>query len=289
MRADSPSSTAMMIAGATVFASFDAALRGHIPDGAVEWSENMLRQTRGGRALLRSVRSRWGRSSWRMVEAWTHPGIVAHFIRRKCWIEEAWRSAELEGFDHLVTLGSGYDTLSLRRSERGEAAVAIDVDHPATLRVRTAAVRERGMKRPPVLIAHDLGTPGIGAVLTSVVPPGARVFVVAEGLFMYLSGERVAGVLNELRGVPCQSMRLLFTFMEHGAGATPAFRPASRLVNWWLALRGEPFRWGLERERVAVWLKVNAWKVCAYTSAPGWDRALPPRLTGESAAIADRE
>lgn len=279
----------MMIAGATVFASFDAALRGHIPGGAVEWSENMLRQTRGGRALLRSVRSRWGRSFWRMVEAWTHPGIVAHFIRRKCWIEEAWRSAGLEGFDHLVTLGSGYDTLSLRRNERGEAAIAIDVDHPATLRARGAAVGESGMRCPPVLIANDLGTPGIGAVLASVVPSGARVFVVAEGLFMYLSGERVAGVLNDLRGVQCQSMRVLFTFMEHGADSSPAFRPASRLVDLWLALRGEPFRWGLERGRVAAWLETLGWKVRSYTSTPGWDGALPPRLTGESAVIADRE
>ncbi len=289
MRADSPSSTAMVIAGATVFASFDASLRGHIPDGAVEWSESMLRQTRGGRAMLRSVRSRWGRFCWRMVESWTHPGIVAHFMRRKWWIEEAWRSAGLDGFDHLVTLGSGYDTLSLRHHERGEATVAIDVDHPATLRVRAAAVAQRGMKCPPVLIANDLGTPGIGAVLTGVVPPGARVFVVAEGLFMYLTGERVAGVMNELRRVPCRSMRVLFTFMEHGADSSPAFRPASRLVDLWLALRGEPFRWGLERGRVAPWIEAQGWNVRSYTSTPGWDGALPPRLTGECAVIADRE
>ncbi len=217
-----------------------------------------------------------------MLERWTIPGIVRHWVCRKQWLEAAWRAAQDDAYDTLIVLGCGFDTLSLRSS-----ANAIDVDHPATLSVRRAALAQLNL-RNHALIEHDLSAPGLRRKLEAALPSAVSTFVLIEGVLMYLDARGTDDLFAELRDLRSGRLRVAFTFMESPGGDPPAFRPRSRLVDAWLRLRGEPFRSGLDPCELAGWLRQRGFQLIGYSATPGRTNADACVLRGESAAVADR-
>jgi O-methyltransferase involved in polyketide biosynthesis len=131
MREDRPSSTAALIAAATVFLARDARVSDLVPSGAAEWCARCLEAL----STLKTVETlshpalRWAA---RLAERATVPGLLLHFMLRKRWIEEAVRSALAEGCEQVVVMGAGFDTLALRLSREFPRASFIEIDHPAT-------------------------------------------------------------------------------------------------------------------------------------------------------------
>ena len=68
---------------------------------------------------------------------------------------------------------------------------------------------------------------------------------------MYLPETMVANLLGFAAGLSARGSRFAFTFMEPRRDRRIRFQKQSRLVDWWLSWRGEPFVWGLERSRVS--------------------------------------
>jgi O-methyltransferase involved in polyketide biosynthesis len=99
VRADRPSSTAALIAAATVFLSRDAALAHFVPAGAADICERCLT----ARQLLPT---------------------------RLRWIEQAVRSAITRGCRRVVIIGAGYDTLAARLAPVFPAVRFTEVDIP---------------------------------------------------------------------------------------------------------------------------------------------------------------
>ena len=68
---------------------------------------------------------------------------------------------------------------------------------------------------------------------------------------MYFPEAVVTSLLRAAAGISPTHSRLAFTFMEPRGDGRVRFRNQSRLVDWWLSWRGEPFVWGLERNRIS--------------------------------------
>src|SRR5258706_13933 len=119
VREDLPSSTAILIAAATVFLARDARVSDLVPSGAAEWCARCLEVLPGLKAVETLSRPglRWAA---RLAERATVPGLLLHFMLRKRWIEEVVRSALAEGYEQVVVMGAGFDTLALRLSRWSE-------------------------------------------------------------------------------------------------------------------------------------------------------------------------
>src|SRR5260370_17850604 len=142
MHEDRPSSTATLIAAATVFLARDARVSDLVPLGAAEWCARCLE----GLCRLKTVDTvshpalRWAA---RLAERASVPGLLLHFMLRKRWIEEAVRAALTEACGQVVIIGAGFDTLALRLSREFPRVSFIEIDHPATQKYKRRA-GERG-------------------------------------------------------------------------------------------------------------------------------------------------
>jgi hypothetical protein len=84
--------------------------------------------------------------------------------------------------------------------------------------------------------------------------------------------------------------------MEARPGRRLAFHNASPAVNWWLAMRGERFRWGIERDDLESFLANKGWNLLDMASSEKLRRRIlaprgrgdVPLAIGESVALAYR-
>ena len=80
MREGRASSTARLIAAATVLASHERDLRALVPRGAAQWSTRFLSTCDADRRLLSTVSRAPGRRLWRALERALCPGIIRHWM-----------------------------------------------------------------------------------------------------------------------------------------------------------------------------------------------------------------
>jgi methyltransferase (TIGR00027 family) len=257
MREGRPSATAYLIARSTLAVARHPVLGPLVPRRSTELSERFVRarskfarwtSAAGGSGLARPLVS--------LLERLTLPGIKLHYALRKRCLEEAARAALGEGFGQVVVLGAGFDTLALRLRDVSPGTKFFEVDHPATQRAKIRALGDDAAGPNPRFVSLDLARGSLeGALLShSDYDPRADTFFVAEGLLMYLAPAEVDLVLNFVRRHGGRASRLAFTFMEAQEGGRVGFRQSSPLVNAWLRLRGESFRWGLPRAQAREFL-----------------------------------
>jgi len=233
LRADRPSSTARLIAAATVFLSRDRRYAHLVPAGAAEICARCLSP-----AWLAATRLRW---LPRAAERATIPGLMLHFMLRKRWIEEAVRGALDRGCRQVVILGAGFDTLAARLAPQFPAVQFIEVDHPATQAPKRAAVQHGNLQ----FVAADLARiPLAQALSASTHKAGERSVFVLEGLLMYLSAEQVSALFAAIGN------EAVFTVMEPMPSGRIAFHNATWVERALLALWKEPFRWAVPRDRL---------------------------------------
>ena len=257
MREDRPSSTATLIAVATVFLARDARVSDLVPAGAAECCARCLEALSPPRLKAAHTLShpavRWAA---RLAERATVPGLLLHFMLRKRWIEETVRAALADGCEQIVVIGAGFDTLALRLSREFPRARFIEIDHPATQACKRRAVERSGAPARLHFIAADLARERLGDALSAggVYRPEARSAFVIEGLLMYLSDADVAGVFAAVRALQRAGGRVVFTVMEPAPGGRSAFHNATPLVTRLLSRWSEPFKSALPRDDAAQFL-----------------------------------
>jgi methyltransferase (TIGR00027 family) len=258
VRNDRPSGTAYLIAGSLAASGRDPRLRALLPAGAAELSERIIAEALpNGRLLLWALRRGWGRGVLRMAERLILPGVQAHYIVRKRYIEDAVRAAIDEGCRQVVNIGAGFDTLCWRLHTEAPEVSFLEVDHPATQRAKRQALERDGAPPPNLALQPaDLTAADLGAVLRScpLFDSQRPTLFIIEGLLMYLTAEEVEGLFRAIHALNLPATRVVFTFMEPQADGLVNFPQASPLVTWWLRQRGEPFKWGVPRAEVAAWL-----------------------------------
>ena len=254
---DRPSSTAMLVAMGIAAVHATPELRGLLPPGAGEMTTALLREESArSRATLALLRFRWFRRVVFGMQRFVTPGVFVHFALRKRFIDDAVRGALADGFEQVVVLGAGLDTLASRLHGEYPTVQLIEVDHPASQAAKLRLLPDAAKAGENLhFCALDLAQPALAAKLAEC--PGfqgdRRTVFLAEGLLMYLPEEAVAGLLTAITD-SVRDGRIVFTALELSEADKPALRGSTEAVNWWLRGRDEPFRWGIRPSDMPAFL-----------------------------------
>jgi methyltransferase (TIGR00027 family) len=268
MREDRPSSTATLIAAATVFLARDRRLSDLVPVDAASACAQFLKSASPATAAIVDTISRPGlRWAARLAERMTVPGLPLHFIVRKRCIEDAVRAGIAGGARQVVIIGAGFDTLALRLHRVHPDVRFFEIDHPATQSPKRTALE-------PVpanlrFIAADLARARLADVLrsdSSYLSDSYTVFVI-EGLLMYLSQAAVNAVFNALSDARRARTRVVFTLMEPAPDGRLAFHNATLLERWLLSLWREPFHSAMPRGEIDAFLDFHGYSTMSITDA----------------------
>lgn len=252
MRADSPSDTSLLVARSILLASKDPQLWRLLSPGEAEMLSQILGRAGSAPWFGFVMKNGWARRAVFCLERVMVAGIIAHYLARKRWIERKVRTSLVGGIRQVVVLGAGFDSLAARLSLEFPHVRFFEFDHPATQAVKRRALDPASnLAFQPLDLAHEsLATcPGISRTESSL--------VLAEGLTMYLTADRVAAMLQNSADLAGPGGQVIFTFMDQAEDGSISFRGENPLVAWWLKSRREPFLWGISRDALPAWLKEN--------------------------------
>ena len=245
MKPERASNTAKVIAASTILLESDRRTTSLVPPGAADLCKTFLSGSVFDRWLAKS--SAWPptRMLWRGLERVTLPSVMEHYWHRKRWIESRVRDALAGGFERLVVIGAGFDTLGYRLSESFPQLEVIELDHPATqgAKLRTLENDSKGIPSKLKFISLDLSRQSFPS---EIFDDSKSTLFVIEGVLMYLPPDTVDRLFQALGRLPTRRVRILFSFMTKWPDGRTEFRPRSWLINWWLGWRKEPFAWGVE-------------------------------------------
>jgi methyltransferase (TIGR00027 family) len=300
MREDRPSSTATLIAAATVFLDGEPRVGSLVPAGAAAYCRRFIRShtafTRAAVGALCHPALRW---LVRLAERSTVPGLMLHFMLRKRLIESAVIEALSRGASQVVVLGAGFDTLALRLHRSYPSVTFIEIDHAATQRCKCAAVEaDRAAGSNLVFQPIDLARQTMEEALLGVPEyrRGANSVFVIEGVLMYLSYRAVAALFRVIGAHGGASSRVVFTVMEPMAGGRIDFHNATPLARQFLRVWREPFKSGIAAAELPTFLHRFGFMLASVANA-GNLRARylsdfagkpPVTATGEVIGIADK-
>jgi methyltransferase (TIGR00027 family) len=251
MKQGKPSNTALIVAAGLQLVRPTVASAPVLPMEAI----------RRGAGLLRSAYPRiagllgkpWFRSICRALERSTLPGISLHFALRKRILRDHAHAAIAGGCRQVVVLGAGLDTLCAELAGDYPQVRCIEIDHPDTQGRKRRAAGE-GWERVQY-IAVDLAQHSLATVLEAcpAFRGDASTLFVAEGLLMYLPLHAVSALFAQMVAAAA-TVQVAFTWLEPQADGRPNFTHPSRLVDFWLRLRGEPFLSGMARTELGRFL-----------------------------------
>ena len=264
MQDEQASRTALLIAASLVLLHHDAKYSRLVSRTTADLCAHVLeKHSSQTRLFSKIVRQTWFRPFANLVEGVTIPGILLHYALRKKCIRELVRSALANGVAQVVILGAGFDSLSSELQLEFPTARFWEIDHPATQRHKVRACSEIGIERVH-FVAVDLSAAGLDreALIGSGFDPAKRTFWIAEGLLMYFPAEIVSSLIRTLSSLSAPGSQLAFTFMEKQRDGHIRFDSQTKLVDWWLRTRSEPFLWGTTRSELAEF--VRPWRVLRF-------------------------
>lgn len=254
-------STAMLVAAATVqhgYGRVELAQQTQLARACLE------RCGAGGRWLLRLVDHALGRACLSALEALALPGLRGHYAWRKRRIAQWAERACADGAAQAVLIGSGYDGLGWNLTQRHPALRVFELDRADSVAIKREALRQlqADTSRLRLLEADLERDDALGTLLADpAFDPDLPTLCVAEGVLMYLRPARAQYLLHALAQRLPRSI-LVATAMELRRGR-PRFRRERPWVRVWLQRRGEPFRWGCERDALGAWLGACGWTLHA--------------------------
>jgi|GEM_PF-232323 len=255
MQATRPSDTATLIARCILLASQDRKLRTLVGDEEPAVLRRILARGEGRDWITPTLKYAPARWFLLLIERILLSGIIPHYLARKRQIEGSVEQAIANGGKRIVILGAGFDTLAWRLHQKYPQVHFIELDHPATQKVKRQALGEApNLHYRPI----DLSTELPSSVLTefSSTTTEATTFVM-EGLTMYLAPERVADLMKDLARTAGPTGSIVFTFMERDPQGSIGFRGENPLIARWLKIRKEPFLWGMARKELPNFLQEN--------------------------------
>ena len=264
MQNDQASRTALLIAASLVLLHRDPKYSDLVSKTAADLCAQLLdAHSARTRLFLKIVRQDWFRSIAKLTERITIRGILLHYVLRKKCIAGLVRSAVINGAKQVVIIGAGFDPLSFELHQEFPGVHFWEIDHPATQRSKVQAFPKIDAGRLH-FVAMDLSTTAFDseALIKNSFDSTERAVWIAEGLLMYLTLERVSSLMRTLKSVSAPGSQFVFTFMEKQSDGRIRFDSQSKLVDWWLCRRGEPFLWGTTRSELVD--LVRPWQVVRF-------------------------
>ena len=244
-----------------VFLSLDPGLNHLVPE-EIDKISNRFLETRilNEKEFIKISKNKFFHNLIWLIERLLLPGIILHYVLRKRYIEEAVFNIMQKGeVSQIVILAAGFDSLAYRLSKKFSQVHFIEVDHPATQEIKKQVLKEIGLESSNVFfLSIDFFKDKLEAKLlaTEYFNPRLDTLFIAEGITMYLDEDQIAQLFNFVSSHPSPT-QFIFTFMERQKDGTIDFKRTHSLVNLWLNLKREKFKWGISQEGIPNFLKNN--------------------------------
>jgi methyltransferase (TIGR00027 family) len=261
---DQASRTALLIAGSLVLLHRDPKYSGLVSKTSADLCAGILETySPRSRLFLKIIRQTWFPPIAKLIERITIPGILLHYGARKKCIGGLVRSAVINGATQVVIIGAGFDPLGFELHQDFPGTQFWEIDHPATQRHKLRSFPATDGERLH-FIPVDLSVAAFDrdALIKSNFDPNRGTVWVAEGLLMYLPSDIVAALMRTLESLSTPGSQFAFTFMEKLGDGRIRFESQSKLVDWWLGGRGEPFLWACTRGELAE--LVRPWHIVRF-------------------------
>ncbi len=299
MKINQASATAYLIAESTVFLSQNEIYKALLPPKTIELSRVFADSRPLSNKLVYLAKQRKIlRPFFTALENFVIPGIQLHYLVRKRRLEEIALDALAKDYKQIVIFGAGFDTLALRLHKNFQAVNFIEIDAPATQTVKKSVIENYQMASDNLkFIPLDLTENSLSEIILAddCFHPKAKTLFIAEGLLMYLSETEIGQLFDFVRQNSAKQSQIAFTFMERQADNKIAFRNSSKLVDFWLKMRGEPFRSGFNYQELVNFLAEKDFKLESLDSAETFRRRYLtspelqklPLASGESLCLAN--
>ena len=188
-----------------------------------------------------------------------NPGAINYIgLRHRCFDDEL-AEALAAGLRTVLLLGAGFDTRALRFADWG--ARFIEVDHPNTQQMKREIMRSNGwhQRADTQFCAADLETTALREVLSRL-PVSEPVLIIWEGVAWYLRQEAVRTSLRALSAWAPPGSTILFDAIEAGVADGSRRDRMARAQRDYCARRGEPIRWGIERDQTQRFVHACGWR-----------------------------
>jgi methyltransferase (TIGR00027 family) len=281
---DTPSSTARKVALNIVSLGAKPGMEEVLPAGIVDATAQVLRASGVvGERALQFAASQWAVAIYEAFD-WMIPGQFEAFAHRKAFCERQVREGIAAGAAQVLVLGAGFDTLGWRLAPEFPAVHFVEIDHPASARVKAKAISEMGTRDNLRLIPVDLGERRLTDVLAEVQDwdSGFGTVVIAEGLTQYLMPAAVRDLFAQCHAVSGPGSRFAFTHVGTDDEGRPDIGRWTGLVLWILKRTGEPWLWTIRPDDLPEFLADTGW---AHTAKPADS---PIRCGAEYHAVASK-
>jgi|GEM_PF-639180 len=201
------------------------------------------------------------------------PGMFAHYVARKVFIEAQVRADIHQGARQIVVIAGGFDTLAVRLAREFPSLPVVEIDHPATQAAKRAALEDLGqLPGNLTLVPADLEKTSLESSLTAGgVSQSVRTIYVLEGVLMYLTAENVVSLFRSLAShgdAKSDNSACVFTCMAPRTDGHIAFEGGQvTLVAAWLGMQKERFLWGLPSDRAAEFFAATGWTTEKFADA----------------------
>jgi methyltransferase (TIGR00027 family) len=265
MRDDQPSATANIVARNILLTANTKKLSRFVTPTSARLSALLVQShSPDGEKFIRRSRRTLFQTLFRFYERITIPGLALHQALRKLHIERGVRDGLEEGFEQVVVLGGGLDTLAMRLHSQFPQVNFLELDHPATQAVKLAVINEHHLGSENLtLLPVDFTRQSLKDCLAACATyqTGAKTIFLCEGVLMYLDASEVDALFAFIRQESGGGVRFIFTFMEPDENGETNFRNSTRLVQLWLHLRKEPFKWGLLKDDMKEFLQARGFSM----------------------------
>lgn len=263
MKSEAPSRTARKVAFNIVALGSRSGMQHILPPGIVDATANLLVASGvAGPKAVRFARSRLAVGLYLAFD-WMLPGQFEAFAHRKAFCERQVRKGIEAGAKQVLVLGAGYDTLGWRLAPEFDGVAFFEIDHPATMAAKQRGVEKMGGRPNLHLVAEDLGSRPLSAVLAEC--PGwevdAGTVIIAEGLMMYLPPAAVADLLRQGAENTGPGSRLAFTYLGSRPDGRPDGGPWTWLLMRILEASGEPWRWSIRPGELDPFVAEHGWTI----------------------------
>ena len=252
MRDGRVSHTALEVARALVYLGREPTIAPLLPRHAASMTEGLLLATGNLQPWMIDLYNRRGvHAVLELICDAFAKGMIERVGLRKRFVDDEVREAIEQGFEQVLVVGAGFDTLCVRLAAEFPSVTFFEIDHPATQASKRAGIEAiRSARANLVLHGADLGRSSLGDVLraTRRWDPQASTIVIAEGVLMYLERAAVERFFQDVRASTSAESRVVFTYVMCDRSGRAALGRASWLTRGLLAILGEPIRWCVSSE-----------------------------------------
>ncbi|MGE3318241.1 MAG: class I SAM-dependent methyltransferase [Candidatus Berkiella sp.] len=250
MKAKSPSQTAVWIAKGLLYLNqTHHPLAQFMDSKSIELWENAISILEP--RWLTLLQKPWYRCWFGFLERISIPGMFAHYAMRKKIIDGWMLRALQEKIEQVIVLAAGFDTLTQRYYQQYPEVEFIEIDHPATQAIKQKAFMMGNPQASNVVfVAANLENDSIRDIFEQHCLSFKKTLLIAEGITMYLTEDNLKRFFRELHFFK-PDFSTIFTFMQKQASGSIQFSNASFIVDFWLTLQNETFKWGIEPEYLA--------------------------------------